>query len=252
VGGRRRTVGDLVESARKLFSLEWVKKNRDDLAWSLIAFSITTRPEEKGWTNAQGERIRFREVVEFGFDTAEWATTDFAATMKKGTMPTWKDRISNFTCGGTHLMYSLAVAVRYGHLGQEGRRRLASQLDLLVWRLKADLHLLDRYYQLLAKAYPNADDARALYHLSAGLKFLGHCSEIFHYARINRLFTPSQSQAAEIRRAEEELLTAALSDVRKIDFDSVKQKDHALANLFLGDACHAYHGVWMAKGINQV
>jgi len=247
-GGRQRTIGELVASAKKLFSLDRVKKDRDDLAWSLIAYSITTRPEDEGWTNALGERIRFREVVQFAFDTAEWASATFSSTMKRGAMPSWKDRISNFTCGGTHLVYSLAVAVRYGHLGKEGRQRLAQQLDLLTWRIKADLYLQDQYFELLAKATPTAGEARRLYQLDAGLKFLGHCAEVFRYARIHRLYAPSRSQEAQIRWGEE-MLGVALSDVLKVNMDSILKEDRTLANLFVSDVCHAYHGLKLVKGI---
>jgi hypothetical protein len=252
--GRRHTVGDLVTSAKKLFSfdpdLSPLHTSRDEIAWSIIAFSITTRPGQGVWTNAEGREVRFQDVVAAGFSTAELASADFRSAMEQGRMPSWKDRISNFTCGGTHLIYSLAVAVRYGHLGAEGRRRLGDQLSLVVWRLQADLWLLDRYYEGVAKAYPKAD-AGPLYKLDARLKFLGHAFEVLSYARQHQLFSPSPAQRGEIQNAQR-LLEAALAELQQVDMMVVRKTDTKLDNLFAGDACHAYHGIHMVRGVNQV
>jgi len=251
--GRRHTVADLVESAKKLFSfdpaLSPVDNSRDELAWSIIAFSITTKPGQDDWKNAEGQEIRFRDVVEAGFASAESASADFLAAKKRGVMPAWKDRISNFTCGGTHLIYSLAVAVRYGHLGAEGRRRLGDQLSLLVWRLQADLWLLDRYYEDVAKVYPKAEGGK-LYKLDARLKFLGHAFEVLSYVRQHQLFSPSPAQRREIQNAQR-LLEAALAELQQVDMVVVRKTDTKLDNLFAGDACHAYHGIHMVRGVNQ-
>jgi hypothetical protein len=254
--GRRRTVGDLLTSAKRLFSfdagLNPLHTSRDELAWSIIAFSMTTRPDQDVWTNGEGREIRLRDVVAAAFLTAERASADFRSAMTRGKMPGWKDRIANFTCGGTHLIYSLAVAVRYGHLREEGRRRLAEQLDLLTWRLKADLYLADQYYQLVATAYPKAkDESRRHYELDARLKFLGHSMEIITYARTFGLFTPTAAQQTEIRRATETLVETIL-DINTLDLGAVRDQARPLYHLLVGDACHAYHGLWMARGVNQV
>jgi len=252
--GRRHTIGDLVASARKLFSFDPdlgpFHTDRDEMAWSIIAFSITTRSGQDVWENAEGREIRFRDVVAAGFSTAEQASADFRAAMERGQMPSWKDRISNFTCGGTHLIYSLAVAVRYGHLGAEGRRRLHDQLALLVWRLKADPYLADRYYEMVDKAYPKAEGGK-LYKLDARLKFLGHAFEVLNYVRLYHLFSPSPAQQREIQNAQR-LLEAVLVELQQVDMAVVRKTDTKLDKLFAGDVCHAYHGIHMVRGVNQV
>lgn len=252
--GRRRLVGDLLASAKKLFSfdpnIDPLNNSRDELAWSIIAFSVTTRPEEDVWKTAEGREIRFRDVVAAGFSTAELASTDFSSAMKKGVMPGWKDRVSNLTCGGTHLIYSLAAAVRYGHLGEEGRRRLGNQLDLLIWRLRADLHLADQYYQMVATAYAD-NQFRRHYELDTRLKFLGHSMEILSYVQMFRLFTPTAAQQAQIRQAVE-ILRETILHVSKLDIGSLPDGKPHLYRLLVGDACHAYHGIRMVRGVNQV
>jgi len=252
--GRRRAVGDLLASAKKLFSfdptLDPLNNSRDELAWSIIAFSITTKPGQDVWKTAEGQEIRFRDVVVAGFSTAELASADFSSAMKRGTMPGWKDRISNFTCGGTHLIYSLAVAVRHGHLGEEGRRRLTPLLDLLIWRLKADLYLADRYYEMVAAA-PQKSDFQRHYELDTRLKFLGHSMEILNYVRLFHLFTPTAAQQAEIRKATE-VLADTILEVNTLDVASLRAQKGHLYHLLVGDSCHAYHGLRMALGVNQV
>jgi hypothetical protein len=252
--GRRHTVADLVESAKKLFSfdpaLSPVDNSRDELAWSIIAFSITTKPGQDDWKNAEGQEIRFRDVVEAGFASAESASADFLAAKKRGVMPVWKDRISNFTCGGTHLIYSLAVAVRYGHLGKRGRERLAEQLSLLIWRLKADLVLLEQYYTKVARV-PSKTQAWRPYELDSRLKFLGHAFEILSYVRLQGLYvlTPEQEQQA---KAAKQTLAETILEVKNLNLIAFKKTNRKLFDLLIGDACHAYHGIHMAAGVNQV
>jgi len=252
--GRRHTVAGLVDSAKKLFSfdptLSPVDNSRDELAWSIIAFSITTKPGQDVWKNAEGQEIRFRDVVEAGFASAESASADFLAAKKRGVMPVWKDRISNFTCGGTHLIYSLAVAVRYGHLGKRGRERLAEQLSLLIWRLKADLVLLEQYYAKVARVYPAKTQASRPYELDSRLKFLGHAFEILSYVRLQGLYvlTPEQEQQA---KAAKQTLAETILEVKNLNLIAFKKTNRKLFDLLIGDACHAYHGIHMAAGVNQ-
>jgi len=252
--GRRRTVGDLLASAKKLFSfdpnLDPLNNSRDEMAWGIIAFSITTKPGQDVWKNAEGREIRFPDVVAAGFSTVEVASADFSSAMQKGITPSSRDRISNLTCGGTHLIYSLAVAVRHGHLGEEGRRRLASLLNLLIWRLKADLYLSDRYYEMVATAYPKSEFRRH-YQLDTRLKFLGHSMEILNYVRMFRLFTATPAQEAEIRKATE-TLTDTVLEISKLDIGSLRGQKPQLYHLLVGDLCHAYHGLLMVRGVNQV
>lgn len=251
--GRRRRVSDLLEDARRLFAYEPGKINgsADDLAWSIIAFSITTSPGQDKWQNARGQEIRLRDVVRYAFDTVEWASADFRKAMREDRTPTWKDRISNFTCGGTHLLYSLGVAVRYGHLGEEGRRRYADAIRVLIWRLRIDLHLLDEYYKTVAKAYPGKDANWRPYEIDSRLKFLGHAFEILNYSRLYRLVAPTSDQEREVRRAGERL-AETVQELQGVNLGKIRQANLKLFDLLIGDACHAYHGIHMVVGENQV
>jgi len=254
VQGRRQTVGDLATSGKALFvfdpTLSPLHDTRDEAAWSVIAFSITTPPDKAVWKNAVGQEIRFHDLVSSLFKAVELGSAEYAKAMQQGVMPTQRDRITRFTCGGTHVMYSLAVAVRYGHLGEEGRRRLERILDLLIWRMKVDIYLADQHYQAMAKTDTPADLAR-LYHLETRMKFVGHAMEIIQYARMFGLFTPTAAQESAIRTATENL-AAAILDLSRADIASLRRGTPRLYTLVVGDAGHAYHGLTMTKGVNQV
>lgn len=254
VQGRRQTVGDLLSSGKTLFvfdtTLSPLDETRDEAAWSVIAFSMTTPPNKAVWKNAIGQEIRLHDVIASLFAAVEQGSAEYATAMQQGIMPSRKAPIAGFTCGGTHVIYSLAVAVRHGHLGEEGRRRLASILNILIWRLKADMHLADQYYRAMAKTNTPAD-ARHLHHLDTRLKFLGHAIEIIQYVRLFGLYTPTVAQEAEIRAATE-ILAAAILEAGRADIASFRRGDPQLYAFLIGDACHAYHGLTMARGVNQV
>jgi hypothetical protein len=251
--GRRRTVADLLHDAKQLFTYDptRIDGKADDLSWSIIAFAITSPPSQDRWRNAQQQEIRLREVIAYAFATAESASADFHKAMTEGRTPPVKDRISDFTCGGTHLLYSLGVAVRYGHLGEEGRRRFADQLALLIWRMKIDPILQDQYYERLAKAYPGREEGLRPYRLDGRLKFLGHAFEILSYNRLFRL-VPLTAEQERLERAAGQALAKTITEVATLDLAPIKTQKRKLFDLLVGDACHAYHGIHMVKGLNQV
>jgi len=253
VEGRRRKVADLLHDAKQLFTYEPSKINgsADELSWSIIAFAMTTSPDRDSWPNAQGRQIRFRDVVAFAFDTVDWATADFRKAMAEGRIPKWKDRISNFTCGGTHLIYALGVAVRHGHLGEEGRRRFAEELQMLIWRLRVDPLLLDEYYKTVAKAYPDKTARWRPYQFDSRLKFLGHAFEILSYNRLFRLVSLSPEQERQVEQAGQSL-AQTIREVAGLNLRAIKRDNRRLFDLLIGDACHAYHGIHMVRGENQV
>lgn len=245
--GRRYTVGDLVASAKARLSFDPASFDGDDLAWSLITFAYITPPDEDTWVNAYGKRIRFSEMVEFGMATLEEATQQLRTAMRQGAMPTQKDRIHNFTCGGTHLIYGLAACLRFGYRQRSFADRMKTQFDLLVWRLEAEPHLIDAHYRAAVGQHP--EDALRLHHLNAKLKFLGHAFEVINYARVYRLFSPTPVQEKTLDTSQA-VLIGVIEGIGREGIGKIA-RDTRLLNLLIGDACHAYHGLWMVKGVNQ-
>lgn len=245
---RDYTVADLIQGAKALFNLDTasissrsVTFNPDDLAFSLIAFAYSTDPAQDEWTNGYGKAVRFSAVVEFGLETLENANKLFEASMRKGVLADAPDRIYDFTCGGTHLIYGLSTCLRFGHARQVLAERMKTQFDILVWRLKSDSRLTDHYYTEAAAQHP--PEVVRMYYLDARLKSLGHALEVLNHARHFNLFVPTSAQDDDISRAHELLLEV----VEAIGSDGPKTVDDpSLYKLLIGDACHAYRGVTMA------
>jgi len=61
--GRVCQLKDLGDGAKALFRFDPRTFDRNDLAWSLIAFAELHAQE---WENAYGERIQLKEVATFG------------------------------------------------------------------------------------------------------------------------------------------------------------------------------------------
>lgn len=236
VDGRRYHLNDLAEGAKALFTFEPKTFDRDDLAWSLVAFSELRADE---WTNAYGQRIRLKDVVAFGFEAIVEATQGMRPYAEANRPLPQKFPIHGFTCGGTHLAYGLAAAARHGYAGAH-RRILQEQLDLMVYRLWAEPDLIDRFYA----SVPSTPLVKANL-LEAKLKFVGHAFEVLHYAKRHALFTPTPAQKA---RMEEGLaaLHRIFSAEAALDLKMVKGQDRSLYSLFIGDLCHAYRGVRLA------
>lgn len=252
--GRRYTVGDLVNGAKALFVFDPKTIDRDNLAWTLIAFSLQIAPSQDTWTNAWGQQIRLADVVRFGLDTLDETTRQFRQAKARGVMPTEKDTIMGLTCGGTHLTYSLASCVANGHGGEEARARLQGYLDLHLWRLQADGYLMDRFYRQAAPpqdANPALQRLAALYYHDASLKFYGHSFEILSYARHHRLLASAHAEARAIEQGAR-TLHEAVKAIEGTDFFEFRKTNRRLFHHLVGDSCHAYHGIRMTPGVNQV
>jgi hypothetical protein len=84
------------------------------------------------------------EVAAFGVQVLQEATQGLTPYATAGLPLTKKLPIHHFTCGGTHLCYSVLVAARHGLLRAAGGDIVQDQLRMLIYRLQADPELIDR------------------------------------------------------------------------------------------------------------
>lgn len=248
--GKRYTVGDLVNSAKGLFTFDPKTIDQDDIAWTLIAFSQEIPPSRDTWTNAHGQQIRMTDLVRFGFDVLDAACRQLQQAKQRGVMPTDKDAIHSFTCGGTHLIYGLASCVGNGYRRDDFVKRLQGHLDLLVWRFEAERHLMERFYRQ-SPPPPGLERVYDLFFRDARMKFYGHSFEILSYVKHRRLFAPTIEQTHAIEQAGA-ALTEAAKGLGQVDLFEFRKSNRRLFHLLVGDACHAYHGIQMAPGVNQI
>lgn len=204
------------------------------MAWSLIAFAELQAAE---WRNAYGERIDLKTVAAFGLRALQQATDGLIPFFQAGGPLPQKMPIHGFTCGGTHLCYSLLVAARHGFIEAASWPLLRQQLDLLIYRLQADPQLLDRYYQNLG----HVADAE-VFRAGAKLKLLGHALECLGYAQSHQLFQLDQKARAHIEEARQEVL-GLCAYVTGLDLEAVRRRSPQLYQQIIGDTCHAFRGL---------
>jgi hypothetical protein len=235
--GRRRTLHDVLDGARGLFRPTLVVQVANNLPWSLIALTRTNPPSRQQWNNAWGEPVDLDMVVESSLRLLEQASLPVAEAMRQGRPQTAPAPVHSFTCGGTHMIYGLLAAVHAGYAGKDRRERMRQQVDLLVWRLRADLDLIDRFYS--AKA---SNPGVSWYELDAKLKLLGHGEECLAFATMHEVvpLTPAQRERRQEAAA---TLKRLLRDLGSRDLAQAKALDRELYRQLVGDTCHARHGL---------
>jgi hypothetical protein len=232
--GRVCHLQDLSDGAKALFRFDPNVFDRNNLAWSLIAFAEL---EAHTWENAYDERIQLQEVVRFGLQALAEATQGLKPYHAAGLPLPKKMPIHSFTCGGTHLCYSLLVAAKHGFLQAAGGDILQEQLQMLVYRLQADPDLIDRYFRAIPAA-PDAD----LFRAGAKLKILGHALECLGYAQAHGLWQPSALARRQIEQAVQ-AVRGLLSYVLTLDLAAIRRRQAQLGQQVVGDTCHAFRGL---------
>jgi hypothetical protein len=232
--GRVLQLKDLGDGAKALFRFDSRTFDRNDLAWSLIAFAELHAQE---WENAFGERIQLKEVAAFGVRVLQEATQGLKPFVTAGLPLPKKMPIHSFTCGGTHLCYSVLLAARHGFLQEAGGDIVRDQLRLLIYRLQADPELIDRYYREIAPA-PGVD----LFRAGAKLKILGHALECLGYAQAHGLWQPSPLERTQLEQAAHEV-RSLLSYMLTLDLGVIQRRQAPLVQQVVGDTCHAFRGL---------
>jgi len=213
--------------------------NPNNMAWSLVALTTVAPPTRGRWVNAWGQDVKLAEFAQRAFRVAEIATQQVRSAWLQNQPLAAKSTIHDFTCGGTHLIYSLVVAVRNGYLEQNAEQRLRDQLAMMIYRMWADIDLIDRFFA----DTPNGSQPLPRWaSLDAKWKFLGHAFEVYHYASRHQLVRPTAAEARIVDRARQ-LLPRLAKEVRELDLDAVRRHNEDLFRQFVGDTCHAYRGV---------
>jgi hypothetical protein len=238
--GRRRTLGDVVEGARALLRPTLVASRANSLPWSLIALTRTTPTGRRLWTNAWGEPVDLDALVESALRLLEEASLPVAEAMRNGQPETRQAPVHGFTCGGGHIVYALLAALHAGYTGKDRSRRMQQQVDLLVWRLGADLDLIERYYR--ARGGLGTD---FWYELDAKLKMLGHAEECLAFAELHKVTKLTSAQRTQ-RQAATATLRRLLVDLEARNLGEAQALDRELYRQLVGDTCHARHGLTLS------
>jgi len=238
--GRRRTLREVVDGAHHLLRPKLVVSSPNALPWSIIALTRTTSPLQRRWTNAWGEPVDLDLVVESALQLLEQASLPLAEAMRDGRAETAQAPVHSFTCGGTHMIYGLLYAVSAGYTGNDRAERMQRQVDLLIWRLSADLDFIERFYRART-----GNPGASWYELDAKLKLLGHAQESLAFASLHDVVKLSPSQRTQ-HQAAVVTLRRILRDLEARELEEVKGLDNRLYQQIVGDTCHAHRGLTLA------
>jgi hypothetical protein len=238
--GRRRTLRDVVEGARGLLRPTLIASKPNALPWSLIALTRTTPVMRRQWTNAWAEPVDLDALVENALRLLEQASLPVAEAMRDGRPETRQAPVHGFTCGGGHMIYALLTAIHAGYTGNDRVRRMQRQVDLLVWRLSADLDLIERFYRARGSS---AGDF--WYELDAKLKLLGHAQECLAFAELYKAARLTSAQRTQWQAATT-TLRRLLVDLEARNLGEAKMMDRELYRQLVGDTCHARHGLTLS------
>jgi hypothetical protein len=235
-----RTLGDVVDDAHALFRPSQVIGQPNAVPWSIIAFARTTSPMRATWTNAWGESVDFDAVVDDALRLMEQASAPLAQAMREDRPESTRAPVHGFTCGGAHMLYALLTAAQTGFAGKERHDRIRFQSDLMLWRMRADRALIERFYKERA-AQPGA----YWFELDAKVKLLGHGEECLAFAArrgVVKLSEPQQKQRREavvaLKKMIADMEARNLADAREINVELFRQ--------LVGDTCHARRGLTLA------
>jgi hypothetical protein len=237
---RRRTLHDVVEGARALLRPSQATSSPNALPWTLIALSRTTPLGRRQWTNAWGEPVDLDALVEHALRLLEQASLPVAEAMREGKPETRQAPVHGFTCGGCHLIYGLLAALQGGYVGKDRSRRMQQQVDLLVWRLSADLDLIERFYRARGSSVTDF-----WFEFDAKLKLLGHAEECLAFADLHKVARLTPAQRTQ-RQAATSTLRRLLVDLDARNLGEAQALDRELYRQLVGDTCHARHGLTLA------
>jgi hypothetical protein len=212
----------------------------NDVPWSAQAFCQTAHQGDDSFTTHDGTvvdlRVMTRQLVE-----ALERESEFLDEIRLAGDTTYEKRrqgIFRYTCGGTHLFMGADACVTAGFGDQELSERLAYQMDLLFWRMRREIDVVNQALTDAPQMAPLLVEQR--------MKYLGHFLETAAKAEMNGTYTPTMAHRQEIEYAERVLYITVkqLQDMGVFDrLDTFHESQYEYYLYTAGDACHALHAL---------
>jgi hypothetical protein len=129
------------------------------------------------------------------------------------------------------------TAMHAGYTGKDRPARVQQQVDVLVWRLSAEVEFIERFY----RTRPTSAIA-GWYQLDAKLKLLGHAEECLALATRHKVAQLTAAQRTQWKDAGV-MLRRILGELEGRKLEEAKALDRELYRQLVGDTCHARHGL---------
>lgn len=228
----RFTRRELVDSGTALLTPDEID---DELSWVVSVLCNEFRPDDDRFTTVRGEEIVVEDLVRRHLKEAEEAYADVFAVMKREKLYDKSD-LHRTACNGTHLVYGLVEALRYGYEAADLKPRVERLIGATLFRSHLEPVLIER-------AMAGDDEMVRLNRDAANFTFVGHVIELLGYARHYDVLElgPSALKAITALRARLAELTTSITT--GYDLDKLREEVPQAYRLVLGDACHAYRGI---------
>jgi hypothetical protein len=141
------------------------------------------------------------------------------------------------TCGGMQLLYGLLAAMQAGFVGRDRVERMRRQVDVVVWRLSADLDLIGRFY-----AERTHERGAHWFEVDAKMKLLGHAEECLAFGTTRSVVALTPAQQVE-RRAAVSTLRRLVDEMQSNNLIEARAVNQDLYRQLVGDLCHAHRGL---------
>lgn len=228
----RFTRKEILSGSEALFD---PKQISDELSWVVSVLTHEFPQDKDRFETARGLEIQVKDIVQRHLAETDAAYAETFDAMA-GSKPYGRGAIQRQACNGTHMLYGLVDALRYGYTVGELRTHTERLVRALLFRMRAEPQLIDAS---LRGGHPmvrlNADAAK--------LTFLGHAVEDLGYAVQNGVFQLDAAQLAVVTQAREQLGVIVARLTGEHDLDALQAQVPQAYKIILGDACHAYRGL---------
>lgn len=228
----RFTRDDFVQSATALFKPDEL---HDELSWAVSVLCNEFPPDRDQFTTARGEKVVVSDLVRRHLEETEKAFEDVFLVMKRKKLYD-KGALHKTACNGTHLLYGLLEALRYGYRRDDLEARVERLIEATLFRARLEPLLIDR-------AVPGDDPMIRLNRDAANFTFVGHVIEMFGYNRANGVVQMSTGANQAVAEMRGRLAVLTDSVTTGYDIDALQEEVPQAYKLILGDACHAYRGI---------
>lgn len=212
----------------------------NEAPWSAQAFCQTAGEGVDTFTTHEGHEVELSKMTEQLVVQLEKESAFLDEIRLAGDTTYDKKRqgIFRYTCGGTHLYMGAAACVAAGFGNPELSERLSYQMDLLFWRMRREIEVVDDALGQAPQMAPLLVEQR--------LKYLGHFLETEAKAEMQGIFVPEEWHRKELVYAEQVLFLSvkALQEMGVFDrLDAFKEDQYEYYLFTAGDCCHALHAL---------
>ncbi len=207
----------------------------DELSWTVSVLCSEFPPAKDRFTTARGEEVVVQDLVRRHLEETEASYADVFAVMK-GEKLYGKGPLHKTACNGTHLLYGLVEALRYGYRADDLEARVERLIEATLFRARLEPVLIER-------AMPGDDPMTRLNREASSFTLIGHLVELFGYIHHHGVVQMSEGAQRAIEGLRTRLATLTETLTTDYDLDKLQEDVPQAYKLILGDACHAYRGI---------